>query len=206
MISHRMVLWILVFTLLFKTSFAQTLDGQWQSSSGAGIGIQTTQQGVTITVTPVSGQTERWYGRWLRKWDQFTYVAYGNETVVAQVMDKNRIEAQSSKGNRWTWSRLGAQPDPRTSYEYATRLQGRWFSTSGTTIDLTLQNGKIYVATVDTKGNRYNGEGRWLDTTSFRYGIQGYPDEWVGTFLSDGRIKVIATRANSKVTYWTKQR
>ena len=195
----------LLMLLLAGSLLAQPLDGQWQSSSGAGISIQTSQQGVTVTVTPTTGQAQTWYGRWLRQWDQFTYTAANNEQVTGQAVTGDRIDLTSNKGNRYTWTRLAGH-NPQTSYDYASRLQGRWFSTSGTTIDITLQNGKIYVNAVGGNGTRYTGEGRWLDSTSFRYGIQGFQDEWVCTFLTDGRIKVIATKSNSKVTYWTKQR
>lgn len=200
-----LILWVSVALLLFQISAAQTLDGQWQSSSGAGVSIQTNQQGLTITVTPTTGQAKTWYGQWLRRWDVFSYMAANNENITGTVSG-NRIDLTSNLGNRYTWTRLGSQPNPQTSSQYASQLQGRWSSTSGTTIDITLGNGKIYVNAVGSNGTRYNGEGRWLDATSFRYGIQGYNDEWVGTFLTDGRIKVIATKSNSKVTYWTKVR
>ena len=204
----RIRVWALLFSLLVLGGgvSAQPLDGQWQSSSGAGISIQTSQQGVTITVTPTTGQAQTWRGQWLRQWDRFTYMANNNEQVTGQAVTGDRIDLTSNKGNRYTWTRLASQPNPQTSYDYAGRLQGRWSSSSGTTIDITLQNGKIYVNAIGANGTRYTGEGRWLDATSFRYGIQGFQDEWVGTFLTDGRIKVIATKSNSKVTYWTKQR
>ena len=88
----------------------QPLDGQWQSSSGAGISIQTSQQGVAITVTPTTGQAQTWQGQWLRQWDRFTYLAANNEQVTGQAVTGDRIDLTSNKGND---TDNGEEPDER---------------------------------------------------------------------------------------------
>ncbi len=100
-----------------------------------------------------------------------------------------------------------SQPPP-PSLPYGQQLSGRWFSTSGSTIDVTAQGqgGSVDVVAYAQNGSVYYGNGRWLDRTSFRYQLRGYPDSFTGTIMSDGRIKVISNDANARVTYWSRYR
>lgn len=202
---QRLTRGLFLLLLLASSAWAKPLDGQWQSSTGSGVDIRTTKQGLTIVVTPGNGQASRWSGRWLRQWDLFDYRAGNNEVVTGQVVNADRIELKNSNGHKYVWTRLQAQPPAQPRVNYAALLQGRWLSSSGTTFDLVVQNGSIYVVAFASNGTQYQGRGVWLDATSFRYGIDGFPgQEGIASFMSDGRLKVVGTKSN-KVTYWTKR-
>lgn len=181
----------------------KTLDGVWASDSGATVSIATTTSGLSITVTPANGGAAGyWNGRWLRQWNLFDYQANGIN-YTAQLADTNTIVVNGSNGQRNTWYRQqGALPT--NAKDYASFVQGRWYSTSGATIDLKTQSGTIYLTVYGSQGQVWQGQGSWVDGASFRYGINGFQEQWIGTVLSDGRVKVISTAPNGKLTYWSR--
>ena len=192
----------LALLLLLVPAGAQqkTLDGQWSSDSGSTISIATTTGGISLTVQGSNGTVGRWQGRWLRQWNLFDYQANG-ATYTAQVSDLNTIVVTSTTGSSNIWYRQqGAVPSNAKSY--ASFVQGRWTSSSGNTIDVTTQNGNVTVVVYTNQGE-LRGYGSWVDGSSFRYAVQGYAGEYIGTVLSDGRVKIIST-GGGPVTYWSR--
>jgi hypothetical protein len=178
-----------------------TLDGQWRSDSGSTVSIATSTSGLNITVTPPNGQAARWQGRWLRQWNLFDYQANG-ATCTGQVVDNNTITITSTNGLTNTWYRQQGAP-PSNAGNFASFVQGRWHSTSGATIDVKSSGGAVQLTVYGTQGT-YTGSGTWVDGSSFRYGLNGYQEQWIATVLSDGRVKVISTAPNGKITYWSR--
>jgi hypothetical protein len=193
---------LLVLLLLVAAGAQQkTLDGQWSSDSGATVSIATTTGGLSITVYGADGSVGRWQGRWLRQWNLFDYQANG-ASYTGQVSNSNTIVVNGSGGSQNVWYRQqGSLPNNASSY--ASFAQGRWYSSSGNTVDVQTQSGNVYVTVYGKQGEQWQGQGAWVDGSSFRYSVTGWQGDFIGTVLSDGRVKIIYT-GDGKVTYWSR--
>lgn len=177
----------------------------WRSSSGASVMINSNENGLNIDVTATNGNVDRRVGRWLRKYDLFDYT-YNGVTYTGQLVNNEQIQLTNPRTSPATWTRVQQAvtppPAPRPARtDWASYAQGRWSSSSGNTFDIQNQGSTLLMTCYSPKGQQWQGSGSWLDATSFRYRLSGNTQDSIATFMSDGRIKVIA---NGKVTYWNK--
>ena len=144
---------------------------------------------VVVTITSPQGQSATHQGQWTRFSDYFSYTA-GNATYNAAFVNSNEIQVQTPDGRLVTWTRgAKAATTPRSTTK-GIDISGMWRSTSGSSVQVSTRGKQVFVTLIDSKGNRHEGSGRWLNGSSFDYSIPGFPGAATCRIVSDSRIDV----------------
>jgi hypothetical protein len=181
--------------LLLMTSGlpAQDLGGAWTSSNGDSISLWTSRKRLQISIRELSGRNSTVDG----SWDQYPYAFHyqlGGLAYQARSRYQNSIEVTAPGRVSQSWWRTQPTASSRN-------VTGTYRSSSGASIQLTSQGRQIFVVTIDTKGIRRSGAGRWLNDRQFDYSIPGTVEGVVAT-VEPNRITVLF-RNGARAT-WTR--
>lgn len=184
-------------------AWAHDPAGSWTSSSGARIDLWANMEQVVVTVTTANGVSHKYQGYWTRFSDYFRYQV-GQTQYDCAFQGPNQILVRGAGAPDRTWTRgwRGWSRPARTPGLASGDPSGLYLSSSGSSVQITSQGGRLSITIVSRNGQPTVVNGQWVGSNRFEYYYGGDKAICTQDANHPGRIVV---QSPSGTTVWTRQ-